>query len=65
MTGSDFIAWMAHLSLNNQEAAKVLEIGRNTVTRYRKDGAPRHIGLACSAIAMNLPAWHQPAAPTQ
>ncbi len=57
MTGPDFTSWMSHLGLNNLEAAERLDIGRNTVTRYKRDGAPGHIGLACSAIAMNLPEW--------
>ncbi|MBS7671511.1 hypothetical protein [Croceicoccus gelatinilyticus] len=59
MTSDDFNAWLDHLSLNNQQAGERLGISRNTVARYRLEGAPASIGLACSAIAMNLPPWKQ------
>ena len=57
MTGDDFTAWMKHMNLDIGEAADRLGISRNTVPRYRRDGAPKHIGYACAAIAMGLPEW--------
>lgn len=57
MEPEDFAAWMAHMGFNIQTAAERLDLGRNTVARYRRKGAPGHIGLACSAIAMGIPAW--------
>lgn len=57
MTGDDFTAWMKHMHLGVSDAAERLGIGRNTVPRYMKEGAPKHIGLACAAIAMSLPEW--------
>lgn len=57
MSADDFTAWMAHMGFNIQTAAERLDLGRNTVSRYRREGAPGHIGLACSAIAMSLPEW--------
>jgi predicted transcriptional regulator len=57
MTGDDFTAWMKHMGLSIGEAADRLGLGRNTVPRYMRDGAPAHIGYACAAIAMGLPQW--------
>lgn len=57
MTGDDFTAWMKHMNLGISEAADRLGLGRNTVPRYMKDGAPSYIGYACAAIAMALPQW--------
>lgn len=57
MTAKDFTAWMDHMGWNIQRTAIGLGIGRNTVSLYMKDGAPEHIGLACSALAYGLPRW--------
>lgn len=57
MTAHDFTTWMAHRRLNVGAAAEALGVGRNTIPRYMKEGAPKHIGLACAAIAMGLPEW--------
>lgn len=59
MSSSDFCAWMDQVGFNIQTVAERLDLGRNTVARYRNMGAPGHIGLACAAIAMGLPAWGQ------
>ncbi len=57
MTGYDFTRWMASHKLNVGAAAEALGVGRNTIPRYMKEGAPKHIGLACAAISMGLPEW--------
>ena len=57
MTGPDFTAWMARMGLNILQTATLLDLGRNTVARYMKDGAPGYIGYACAAVAQGLPKW--------
>lgn len=57
MTADQFTAWMKHMNLGIGDAAERLGIGRNTVPRYQREGAPKHIGYACAAIAMGLPEW--------
>ena len=57
MTGEQFTEWMARMGWNIITTAERLGLGRNTVARYRKEGAPDHIAYACAALAMNLPKW--------
>lgn len=57
MSGDDFAAWLAHMGYNIGDAATALGVGRNTVPRYAKEGAPRHIGLACAALARGMKEW--------
>jgi hypothetical protein len=57
MTADNFTAWMARMNLNLLQAAAELGIGRNTAAKYAREGAPRYIGLACSAIAQGFKPW--------
>lgn len=57
MSAEDFRRWRSTLRLSDAAAAAVLGVSRTTVARYNREGAPRHIGLACTAIAMGLPPW--------
>ena len=47
MTANEFAAWMARHGLNKGQAAEVLGIGKNTVTKYCRSGGPKWLGLAC------------------
>lgn len=60
MTSSDFEIWIAHMGWSQRRVAKELDLSRNTVARYLIDGAPRHIGLACAALAHGLTEWRTP-----
>ena len=52
MTGGDFARWRERLGLSLTEAAKVLGVGRRTVTGYlKKDRLPPVVAIACRAIA--------------
>lgn len=57
MTADDFNAWLAHMGYSGLEAARKLGCANNTVVKYRRDGAPDYIGLACAALAFGLPHW--------
>lgn len=52
MTGTDFARWRQGLGLSLTEAAKVLGVGRRTVTGYlKKDRLPSVVAIACRALA--------------
>lgn len=61
MTSSDLDAWLTLMDWSVREACRQLEISND---RWRRMMAgqriPRHIALACAAIAFGLPAWRQP-----
>jgi len=58
MTAKDFCAWLDHMKLNDSAATRALGLGsRHTLARYKTQGAPRHIALACAALAFGLPPW--------
>lgn len=57
MTGEDFTAWMQHMGYNITQTVQALEVSRNTVPRYMKDGAPLYIALACAALARKIQPW--------
>jgi hypothetical protein len=61
MTADDFNAWLAHMKLNDAQATRALGLGsRNTLVKYKAEGAPGYIALACAALAYGLPAWRRP-----
>ncbi len=52
MTGADFAEWRRSLGLSLTEAAKLLGVGRRTITGYlKKDELPRVVAVACRALA--------------
>jgi transcriptional regulator with XRE-family HTH domain len=57
MTAEDFAAWIDHMKLSERKVAETLQLSRTTVAKYRREGAPVHIGLACAALAFGLPEW--------
>ncbi|KNY16933.1 hypothetical protein AKG11_11470 [Shinella sp. SUS2] len=58
MTADDLNAWLEHMKFNDAEATRRLGLGsRNTLAKYKVEGAPLHIGLACGALAFGLPPW--------
>lgn len=57
MSAESFRQWQSEMDLSASEAALVLEIHPNTMTRYRQKGAPYHIALACAALFHRLGPW--------
>jgi hypothetical protein len=52
MTGADFANWRTRLGLSLAEAAKLLGVGRRTITGYlKKDELPLVVAIACRALA--------------
>jgi len=68
MTGADFARWRTMLGLSLTEAAKVLGVGRRTITGYlKKDRLPPIVAIACRALARDkhlLAAHYVPARKT-
>ena len=58
MTPATFKAFRDRMHFSKVQAAEALEIDRRTVARYESGEAPipRHIALACAALAQGLPA---------
>lgn len=59
MTAEDFNAWLELQGLSGREAARRLGVSNDTITRYKRGGAPLYIALACSAICHGLPPWRK------
>jgi hypothetical protein len=58
MSGKDFEAWMEKRGLSITGAMAALEIGsRHTIIKFKRDGAPLYIALACAAIAAGVAPW--------
>lgn len=57
MTGSEFEAWLRAMKISGAEAGRLLDVTPNTITRYRRSGAPKSVGLACSALFHRLGEW--------
>jgi len=63
MTPADFTAWVALMKergYSERDLVKMLGTGSNQITRWRRNGAPPYIGLACAALAYGLQSWRQP-----
>jgi hypothetical protein len=60
MSPEDFRNWMSRMQLKSSEGARqALGVGsRNTIDKYRKEGAPLFIALACAALLNNIPPYH-------
>ena len=57
MTPADFQAWVALMAargLSERQLVKELGTGNNQITRWKRNGAPEYVGLACSALLNGL-----------
>ena len=59
MTPAEFRTWRELIGLNRVQAAEALELGRNQPQRYEAGIAPipRHVALACAALARGIGPW--------
>ena len=64
---TDFAAWLVLMGrgrgrISDRAASRVLGLSRGTVKAYREGApVPRHIALACAALAFGLPPWRRAA----
>ena len=54
MTANEFTAWLKAMNISGAEAARLLCVNVNTITRYKREGAPQTVGLACKALYHRL-----------
>ena len=57
MTANEFSAWLKAMKISGAEAARLLGVNVNTITRYKRDGAPQTVALACAALYHRLEEW--------
>ena len=57
MTAHDFIAWLDQLWLSDRDAAADLGVSTQEIARFKYEGAPKSVALACSALASDLDPW--------
>jgi len=54
MDAKSFCDWMERMDINGVEFSQATGISRNTITRYRREGTPLYIDLACAALSYGL-----------
>lgn len=57
MTPQSMRSWLAEMKISSAEGARLLGIHPNTMTRYKTEGAPVHVALACAALYHKLKPW--------
>lgn len=55
MKAAAFRAWLDAMKISGSEAARLLGVNPNTITRYRREGGPKMLALACAALYHRLP----------
>lgn len=58
MSATDFQSWLDHMGLKQKEVMVLLGIKtRTTIIKYKTEGTPLYIALACAALANDLKPW--------
>lgn len=57
MPAADFERFLDLMNLSERAAVEVLGISRPSIARYKREGAPLVVALACAAIARGLKPW--------
>jgi predicted site-specific integrase-resolvase len=57
MTAKSFCEWLSAMGISGAQAAHLLGVNANTITRYRRSGAPKAVALACTALFHRLEEW--------
>lgn len=53
VTAAGFRAWLKAMNISGAEAARLLGVSPDTITRYKAKGGPKLLALACAAL------WHR------
>jgi len=59
MSGTDFSNWLIAMKTTRVQAAKLLGVSTAVIARYRREGAPVVVGLACTALYHRLGPWSE------
>lgn len=57
MTPEAMRSWLTEMKISAAEGARLLGVHPNTMTKYKAEGAPKHIALACAALYHRLKPW--------
>lgn len=57
MTADQFNAWLETMEITAADAARLLAVTPNTITRYKRQGGDHTLALACSALYHRLEPW--------
>jgi transcriptional regulator with XRE-family HTH domain len=57
MSAVAFQNWLTAMRISGAEAARLLGVHPNTITRYKREGASRETALACAALYHRLEPW--------
>jgi DNA-binding transcriptional regulator YiaG len=57
MSADEFKEWLKTMKISGAKAARLLGVHVNTVTKYKRRGAPDHVALACTALYHRLGKW--------
>lgn len=57
MTPNEFCEWLKAMKITGAVAARLLGVNVNTITRYKREGAPQTVALACAALYHRIGAW--------
>lgn len=57
MKASEFADWLRVMGISGAEAARMLDVHPNTISKYRTEGAPVAVALACRALYHRLEPW--------
>lgn len=52
-----FCEWLKAMKISAAEAGRLLGVHENTVARYKREGAPKTVALACRALFHKLGEW--------
>lgn len=57
LTAKQFIEWLDNMQVSGAEAGRLLGVHANTILRYKTEGAPLVVALACRALYHRLEPW--------
>ena len=59
MSATAFCNWLSAMKTTRVQAARLLGVSTSMISRYRREGAPLVVGLACTALYHRLGVWSE------
>jgi hypothetical protein len=57
MSAGAFQKWLSEMRISGAAAGRLLGVHSNTISRWRRSGAPKMAALACAALYHRQAAW--------
>jgi len=54
MTASEFQMWLDTMGITAVEAGHLMDVHPNTISKYKREGCPKIVALACLALYHRL-----------